>query len=126
MKIDQLKKLQEYAQLSPYAGTMKKPDIHWEGENPLCGDMLSIDLRVVKGKVADARFEHRGCALSGAATSIFLDHIIGKQITALSRITLEKHLALLGIPVSPGRLNCALLPLRGIRGEGFKPLYIRT
>lgn len=114
MKIDQLKKLQEYAEFSPYTGTMKKPDIHWEGENPLCGDALTIDLKVIHGKIADARFEHRGCALSGAATSILLDHIIGKRITTLSDITPEKHLDLLGIPVSPGRLNCALLPLRGI------------
>lgn len=120
MKIDQLKKLQEYALFSPYAGIMKKPDIHWEGENPLCGDVLAVDLRVEKGKITDARFTHRGCALSGAATSFFLDAIIGKPVSALARITPKKHLAALGVPVSTGRLNCALLPLRGITPEQKK------
>lgn len=94
--------------------------MHWEGENPLCGDVLAVDLRVKKGRVVDARFTHRGCALSGAATSFFLDSIIGKPVSALARITPKKHLAALGVPVSTGRLNCALLPLRGITTEQKK------
>lgn len=114
MNIEQLKKLQEHAQLSPYAGTMKNPNIRWEGKNPLCGDTLAIDLCVKNGKIIDARFSHSGCALSGAAASLFLDHIIGKSTAVLTRITPKKQLALIGVPVSAGRLNCALLPIRGI------------
>lgn len=114
MNIDQVKRLQEHAQLSPYIGTMKNPDIRWKGENPLCGDTLMIGLKVKNGKITDARFAHSGCALSGASASLFIDHIIGKTVSAAERITAEKHLKLLGIPVSAGRINCALLPLRGI------------
>lgn len=114
MSIDHVKKLQEHVQLSPYAGTMKNPDMHWEGENPSCGDALLVGLRIKNGKVVDARFTHRGCALSGASASIFLDSIMGKSISSIAKITPEKHLASIGIPISSGRLNCALLPLRGI------------
>lgn len=117
MNIDQLKKLQEHAQLSPYAGTMKNPDIRWEGENQLCGDALAIDLRIKNGKITDAKFSHSGCALSGAAASLLLDHVINKSTSVLARITPEKQLSLLGVPVSAGRLNCALLPIRGITAK---------
>lgn len=120
MNIEQLKKLQEHVELSPYTGTMKNPDIRWEGENPLCGDTLAIDLRVKRGKITDARFTHKGCALSGASASLFIEHIIGKEVSAAARITPEKHLRILGTPVSAGRLNCALLPLRGITAEQKK------
>lgn len=120
MNIDHVKKLQEHAQLSPYAGTMKNPDIQWEGENPSCGDTLSIDLRVKNGKITDARFSHRGCALSGASASIFLESIMGKPVSSIAKITPEKHLASIGIPISSGRLNCALLPLHGITSEHKK------
>lgn len=112
MKLDQFKKIWEHAQLSPYAGMIKRPTLSGTGENPLCGDTLRIDLIVKKGIVTDAKFTHHGCALSATATSLLLERLIGTRAETISALDEYALLKLIGAPVSPARLNCALLPLR--------------
>lgn len=112
MHIDQFKKIWEHAQLSPYAGTLKRPHMTGKGENPLCGDSLRIDFATKNGKITDAKFLHHGCALSATAASLLLERLIGKSPSAIARMSEHAHLALIGAPVSPARINCALLPLR--------------
>ncbi|CAN5595059.1 SUF system NifU family Fe-S cluster assembly protein [soil metagenome] len=46
-------------------------------DNPLCGDRVTMRLHIVDGKVLDAAFEGRGCALSRAAASIVATRAIG-------------------------------------------------
>jgi len=112
MNIDNFKKIWEHAQLSPYAGTIKRPDISGTGENPLCGDSLRIDFKLKQGLIVDAKFTHHGCALSATATSLLLEDIIGKRATAIQTMDEYTLLKLIGAPVNPARLNCALLSLR--------------
>lgn len=112
MNIDQFKKIWEHAQLSPCAGALKRPSLSGTGENPLCGDTLRIDLKVKNGIIIDAKFTHHGCALSATAASLLVESIIGTRVTALQELDAYALLKLIGAPVSPARLNCALLPLR--------------
>ncbi|MEK7494092.1 MAG: iron-sulfur cluster assembly scaffold protein [Patescibacteria group bacterium] len=112
MKIDRFKKIWEHAQLSPHAGAIKRPTLSGAGENPLCGDALRIDLAVKNGVIIDAKFTHHGCALSATATSLLLEDLIGKRATAIHTMDEYALLKLIGAPVSPARLTCALLPLR--------------
>lgn len=112
MKIDRFKKIWEHAQLSPYAGAIARPTMSGIGENPLCGDTLRIDLVVKKGMITDAKFRHHGCALSATATSLLLEYLIGTRVTAIHAMDEYALLKLIGAPVSPARLTCALLPLR--------------
>lgn len=111
MNINQFKKIWEHAQLSPYAGTIKRPAMSGTGENPLCGDALRIDLAVKKGVITDAKFTHHGCALSATAASLLLENLIGKRATAIQKLDEYALLKLIGAPVSPARFACALLPL---------------
>lgn len=120
MNIDQFKKIWEHAQLSPYAGTLKHPSMSGTQENPLCGDTLRIDLAIKRGVVTDAKFAHHGCALSATAASLLLENIIGKKASALRDLDEYIVLKLIGAPVSPARLNCALLPLRVMRSMHIK------
>ena len=52
-----------------------------EGDNPLCGDHYSIQLRVDDGIVQSAGFEGAGCAISKASASLMLERIVGKTET---------------------------------------------
>jgi len=87
-----------------------------EDENPLCGDMLRIQLRVEDGRIEDARFEGRGCAISQASAELLLDRLQGQPVTVIGELGKDDVLAELGIPtISPARLKCALLSLEIVR-----------
>jgi nitrogen fixation NifU-like protein len=52
-------------------------------DNPLCGDVCTLRLRLVDGRVADVAFEGRGCALSRAGASILTTLAAGQDAPAL-------------------------------------------
>ena len=115
MDIDAFKQLRDHAEFSPYKGKLKKPDVHVSGDNPLCGDTISIDLHMVKGKIKEAKFTHHGCVLSGAAASALLEYAEGKELEKIQNLTPEKMFKLLGTEISPARVPCALLALAVLR-----------
>jgi len=47
-------------------------------DNPLCGDVITVQTRIVDGTVQDVAFEGRGCALSQAAGSIMTTMVHGR------------------------------------------------
>ena len=98
-------------------------DISFEDSNPLCGDHIVIDLKVDENnKVADARFDGHGCAISQASADLLLESIIGKSIDEVKALNKQTILDLLGIDLGPVRLKCALLSLKvlkaGVYGLG--------
>ncbi len=50
------------------------------GYNPLCGDRVTVYLVIEDGKVADAKFEGRGCAISTASASMMTELVKGKKV----------------------------------------------
>ncbi len=97
-------------------GSLDHATHHFEDENPLCGDTLSIELRVEDGRVVDARFDGRGCAISQAAAELILDRVIGEDAERIESLSKEDVLDELGIPaISPARLKCALLSLKVLK-----------
>lgn len=93
-----------------------------EEYNPLCGDRVTIALRVVDGQVAQARFDGRGCALCLGAASILCETVEGQPAGALAALDQAAFLAELQTEPRPARLKCALLPWiafrRALFGEG--------
>ena len=87
-----------------------------EGANPLCGDRITLQLRVADGQIAGVGFTGRGCAISQASTSLLTDEIKGKPVDAASAITSSDVLDMLGIEISPARMKCALLSLETLQG----------
>lgn len=120
MDIDAFTQLKEHAEHSLFKGKMKKPNIHVSGNNPLCGDTLEIDLKIEKGIIKDAKFNHTGCALSGASASLLLEYALNKKLETVQNMNPEKLFKLLGTPVSPARVPCALLALAVLKSYGKK------
>ena len=87
-----------------------------EGANPLCGDRITLQLRVSDGQIAGVGFTGRGCAISQASTSLLTDEIKGKGVDAAAAITSGDVLEMLGIEISPARMKCALLSLETLQG----------
>jgi nitrogen fixation NifU-like protein len=93
-------------------GTLEEPDATYEGNNPLCGDRITMMLTVdAEGKVSDVAFSGRGCAISQASASLLTDEIKGRPLADIEAMRNQDILDMLGIEISPARLKCALLSL---------------
>ncbi len=97
-----------------------------KGDNPVCGDRLSCDIRVVRGKVTDIAYDGSGCAISQAAASILSEHVLGKTVTEVARMKASDLTGLLQIELSPTRLKCGLLSLdvlqKALEAKGAPPM----
>ena len=97
-------------------GTLATPDIVQEGDNPLCGDRITLNLAISdEGRVEDVAFTGRGCAISQATASMLTDDIRGRTVAEVEAIGADHVLGLLGIEISPARMKCALLSLDTVR-----------
>lgn len=82
--------------------------------NPICGDQITLQLRVDGDRVREAFFDGKGCAISQAAASILCEHVEGKSLAELNSLQAKDMLKLLQVPLTPSRQKCGLL--------GFKVL----
>ena len=97
-------------------GTLDEPvTIRREEYNPLCGDRLVLEMRLVDDKVEAVRFRGHGCAISQAAMSMLSEEIVGKSVDELKQLQKQDVLDLLGRLLSPARLKCALLSLKAVK-----------
>jgi nitrogen fixation NifU-like protein len=99
-----------------------------EGYNPLCGDRVKIYLVLDKtNKIADIKFEGKGCAISQASASLMTDMLIGRTIdeaeklmggflhlvkgedTELTGEDRERLEVMAGVSAFPMRVKCATL-----------------
>jgi nitrogen fixation NifU-like protein len=87
-----------------------------EGANPLCGDRITMQVRVADGQIAAVGFTGRGCAISQASASLLTDEVKGKAVDAAAGMQAADVLDLLGIEISPARMKCALLSLETLHG----------
>jgi nitrogen fixation NifU-like protein len=98
-----------------YRGRLAGPTASYEELNPLCGDMIHIDLAIADGHLVDARFDGHGCAVSQASASMLLEEVVGKPIAEVAALDRDDLFALIGVTLSPARMKCALLPLAVLR-----------
>jgi len=87
--------------------------------NPLCGDEVTIQVLIEDGRIADARFDGRGCALCMGAASILTEAVQGRTVEELASFGKDEYLEELGATVRPARLRCALLPWMAFRHAAF-------
>jgi nitrogen fixation NifU-like protein len=91
-------------------GILDPNDAVAEGQNPLCGDEVTVSVRFGEGDIIESvGFEGRGCAISQAATSMLTDLVKGRSAQEVAVMQKEELLDEIGIPLSPVRLKCALL-----------------
>jgi nitrogen fixation NifU-like protein len=105
---------------------MEHPSCEAEGFNPLCGDKLTLYIKIDKGIIQDISFIGCGCAISQASASLMTDMLQGKSIekahelfgrfhqmvtedTEESSSSLDKLTVLAGVRTFPARVKCATL-----------------
>ncbi len=105
-------------------GRLDPSDLAVEGANPLCGDELSLFVRLRDGRVEDVRFEGHGCSISQASASMMTEAIKGKTLEDVRALVAQfKGMmhgqeaaddlgdldALQGVRKFPVRIKCATL-----------------
>jgi nitrogen fixation NifU-like protein len=93
-------------------GELSNPDVRAKDSNPLCGDIIEMQLKINDGKVEDARFKGKGCAISQASASMLTEVVKGKSLDEVKAMSKTDVLNLLGIDPGPTRIKCALLGLK--------------
>jgi nitrogen fixation protein NifU and related proteins len=124
-------------------GTMEHATHMGEGFNPLCGDRVKLYLQVgPDNRIADIKFEGRGCAISQASASLMTDMLIGRTIEEAEKLMggflhlvkgedardlaaddREKLDVMAGVSAFPMRVKCATLAWHTMKSalEGGAP-----
>ena len=97
-------------------GEIENPTYENIMNNPLCGDEIKMQLLVKNNVIEDVKFSGQGCAISQASASLLTDKIKDKDIEMAKNLNREDVLEMLHIPISPGRMKCAMLSLETLRG----------
>ena len=101
-------------------GHIESPDFTYEEDNPLCGDVVRIDVKLDENRrVADVKWSGDGCAISQAAASLLTDEIRGKSLEEVQAYSKDDLLELLGIQLSMTRVKCALLSLKVLKAGAY-------
>jgi nitrogen fixation NifU-like protein len=107
-------------------GRLDPADASAVGHNPLCGDSLSLTMRINDGKLSELRFNGQGCAISVASASMMSEAVSGKSLGEVETLYHEIHallteqhhtptlelgklMALGGVREFPARVKCASL-----------------
>src|SRR5687767_10069765 len=98
-------------------GVIEDADAEAEGQNPLCGDEVSIYVAFAEDgeTIHEVKFAGRGCAISQAATSMLTEMVEGKTATEVATLDKDELLDEIGIPLTPVRLKCAMLGLTTLK-----------
>lgn len=125
------RKLVERAQAGRARGRLEHPDATATLDNPLCGDRVTIDLKLAAGKVAAAGHKVRGCLLCEAAAAMIAEQAPGRPTGELAGLADEVRAYLQKGAAAPAgwdcieeefapvkavksRQDCVLLPFRAL------------
>lgn len=119
--------LLDHYRLPRNKGTLADETTHAEGKNPLCGDELTLYLKIEGDRVADISFEGKGCAISMASASMLTEDLKGRTVDEVKRRigqfrsliregkepegeSMDDIALLVGVAQLPVRVKCATLP----------------
>jgi nitrogen fixation NifU-like protein len=106
-----------------FYGAMPDADVVSQAENPGCGDLVTIYMRMKDKETVDTiQFEGEGCTISLAATSVLMEMVQGKTLAQIQAIDYNSLVERLGKDVVLTRVNCAILGLKALK-ETIRQYY---
>jgi nitrogen fixation protein NifU and related proteins len=122
----------EHSRKPKNSGILENATGEAQGNNPLCGDKVTVYIKLDGDRVVDARFDARGCAISVASASMMTEILKGMTIdeanAAFDRFQAQltskeapelaeddELAALMGVREFQTRIKCATLPWHTFR-----------
>ena len=95
-----------------------------EDDNPLCGDVVRIELDMEgdASRIADAYFNGDRCCISQASASMLVEQLEGKTIDEVKNFSADDMLKLFGAKLTPNRQKCCLLSWRVVQQAIYSPV----
>ena len=93
----------ELAKNARQATRLEAPQASVTVDNPLCGDRITLDIRLGDGRVGEIGHKVRGCLLCQAAAAVIGERAPGRTPQELREISRELAAAIAGIPEGAGR-----------------------
>ena len=112
--------LVERAQAGRSRGRLARPDRTVTLDNPLCGDRVTLDLKIDDGRVVDVGHQVRGCLLCEAAAETIGQHGPGKTAVELSEARMAiADMLRQGAPAPEGEWSClaAFAPVQKVKSR---------
>ena len=112
-----------------HSGKLEHPDAHAEGDNPLCGDEISLDVAFDGNVVNDVRIAGKGCSISQASASMMAEAVVGKSMDEIRELA-HRFKAMLEIEegdagLDPARPGANLGDLEALQGVRRFPVRIK-
>ena len=107
----------------PYhRGPLDRATHQHEDDNPLCGDVISIQLEIDgDGQIKQVYFDGDGCCISQAAASMLVEQMDGKTVSDITAFSAEDMLTLFGVQLTPNRQKCCLLSWQVLQQALYSP-----
>lgn len=106
-------------------GELPGADHRAEGNNPLCGDQLTVTLRLADGRIDDIRFQGQGCAISVASASLMTEAVRGQTAAEANRLFESFRELLTGDPSLPAEAPPELGKLAVFAGVREFPIRVK-
>ncbi len=106
-------------------GELATADHRAEGNNPLCGDQLTVELTLDAGRIVDVKFRGQGCAISTASASLMTEAIKGKKLDEADALFEGFHEMLTGDPSVPAEAAPGLGKLVVFAGVREFPIRVK-
>jgi nitrogen fixation protein NifU and related proteins len=88
------------------AGEVANPDASAQIENPACGDILKLTMKVVGGRIAEIRFQAKGCVAAMACGSLLTQLVQGRPVDEARRLRREELMhSIGGLPEASGHAS---------------------
>jgi nitrogen fixation NifU-like protein len=95
--------------------SIAEPSVSHTERNLSCGDAVTLSLKIENGAIQELGWEGTGCAISQAAMSMLGEELPGQTLDQLTALDAKHLLNLLGVPIGPSRMKCALLGLHTLK-----------
>ncbi|MFQ5350813.1 MAG: Fe-S cluster assembly sulfur transfer protein SufU [Thermoanaerobaculia bacterium] len=106
-------------------GELAEAEHRAEGNNPLCGDRLTVELTLDSGRIVDVRFRGQGCAISTASASLMTEAVKGRTVAEAGALFEGFHEMLTGDPSVPAEVSAELGKLVVFAGVREFPIRVK-
>jgi len=113
--------LLDHAQKPRHSERLALPTLSARADNPLCGDLVELELCVVDGRVAEVSVRVRGCAIATGAGSLAAEVFDGRAVAELAALSVAWRVALEVPSLSEPHLPAALTATRAVLSVRGRP-----
>lgn len=102
---------------------LARPNRFAHGDNPLCGDKITLEVRLDGEVIAEIGFQGSGCAISQASASLMTSAVLGKTAAEAEAVFRDVHAMLTAAPTAP--VDAQLGKLAALAGVRQFPIRVK-